>query len=272
MRMDRITDAADPRLADFLGLRDGDRRFMRPPPAGARRTPVYAAEGRLIAERALAAGHVPVAFLVDERRAGDVPAGLPDGVPVLLAAESLVREVTGLGVVRELLGLFERPPARAPGDVLEGAHRVMVLEGVANPVNLGVLVRTAAALGIDATLLDPASSDPLYRRAVRGSMGAVLTHPIARTAALPEGLAPLRERGFRVLALTPARDAVPLEEAVPGPGERVALLLGAEGHGLSDAAIAAADARVVSPRAGGVDSLNVAAAAAVACHRLGRVS
>lgn len=270
--MDRITDPADPRLADFTGLRDGDRRFMRPPPSGGRRTPVFAVEGRLVAERALASGHVPVAFLADERRAADVPPGLPDGVPVLVAAESLVREVTGLGVVREVLGLFERPPARHLGDVLDGALRVVVLEGIANPVNLGVLVRTAAALGMDATLLDPASTDPLYRRAVRGSMGAVLTHPTARLEALPEGLAPLRERGFRILALTPARDAVPLDEVVPAPGERVALLLGSEGPGLSAAAMAAADARVVIPMAGGVDSLNVAAAAAVACHRLGRIS
>lgn len=270
--MDRITDPGDPRLADFLGLRDGDRRFMRPPPSGGRGTPVFAVEGRLVAERALAAGCVPVAFLVDERRAHDVPADLPEGVPVLLAAESLVRQVTGLGVVREVLGLFERPPVRTPEAVLDGARRVVVLEGIANPVNLGVLVRTAAALGMDATLVDPACTDPLYRRAVRGSMGAVLTHPIAPIAAIPDGLAQLRDRGFRVLALTPARDAVPLEEAVPPPDARVALLLGAEGPGLTAAAIAAADARVVIPMAGGVDSLNVAAAAAVACHRLGRIS
>jgi tRNA G18 (ribose-2'-O)-methylase SpoU len=270
--MDRITDPADPRLADFVGLRDGDRRFMRPPPAGGRRVPVFAVEGRLVAERALAAGFAPVAFLVDERRARDVPPGLPEDLPVLVAAEGLVRAVTGLGVVREVIGLFARPPARTPEEVLSCARRVMVLEGVANPVNLGVLVRTAAALGIDATLLDPSSSDPLYRRAVRGSMGAVLTHPIARTGALPGGLGPLRDRGFRVVALTPASDAVPLDAVAPGPDERVALMLGAEGAGLTPGAIAAADVRVVIPMAGGVDSLNVAAAAAVACHRLGRVS
>lgn len=270
--MDRITDPTDPRLADFAGLRDGDRRFMRPPPAGGRRIPVFAVEGRLVAERALAAGFAPVAFLVDERRTHDVPAGLPDDVPVLVAAEALVRDVTGLGVVREVLGLFARPAARAPEEVLAGARRVMVLEGIANPVNLGVLVRTAAALGIDATLVDPSSTDPLYRRAVRGSMGAVLTHPIARTGPLPAGLGVLRDRGFRVVALTPAPDAVPIHEVVPGPEDRLALMLGAEGTGLTPAAMAAADVRVVIPMAGGVDSLNVAAAAAVACHRLGRVS
>lgn len=268
MRMDRISDPADPRLGDFLGLRDGDRRYLRPPPAGGRRVPVFAVEGRLVAERALAAGLRPVGFLLDERRRDDLPAGLPDDVPVYVAAESLVRQVTGLGVVREVIGLFARPPAREADAVLEGARRVVILEGIANPVNLGVLVRTAAALGMDATLLDPGSTDPLYRRAVRGSMGAVLTHPIARVGAMPEGLEPLRHRGFRILALTPAPDAVPIGEVLPAPDEPVALMLGAEGPGLSAAAIAAADARVVIPMAPGVDSLNVAAAAAVACHVL----
>jgi len=266
---DLVRDAADPRLAPFLGLRDGDRRFRRPPGRGHRPVDAFVTEGVPVARRALEAGHRPLAVLADARTPGAVPPGLPAGVPVLRADPALLRAITGLGVVREVLGLFARPPERPPDAVLASARRVVVLERVVNPANLGAIIRTAAALGVDATLLGPGTTDPLYRRAVRASMGATLTHPWARLAALPEGLAPLRAAGFRVLALTPAADAVPVDAVRPAPGERLALLLGTEGPGLSAAALEAADARVAVPMApGAADSLNVAAAAAIACHVL----
>jgi tRNA G18 (ribose-2'-O)-methylase SpoU len=182
----------------------------------------------------------------------------------------VIRAVTGFGVVRDVVVVFRRPPERTAARVLAGAERVVVLEGVVNPVNVGMLVRTAAALGVDATLLGAGSADPLSRRAVRGSMGAVFTHPWARVAAPPEGLAPLRERGFLVLALTPAPGAVPLEEAMGAAKGRVAVMLGTEGRGLTPAAVAAADLAVAVPMRGGVDSLNVAAAAAIAVYALTR--
>jgi len=265
---DVVRDPGDPRLAPFVGLRDGDRRVRRPPGTGSRGTDAFVTEGALLARRALAAGHRPLAMLADVRAPVAVPPGLPPGVPVHRAEAGVLRAVTGLGVVREVVGLWARPPERTAAEVLGGARRVVVLEGVVNPVNLGGVIRTAAVLGADATLLAGGASDPLYRRAVRGSMGATLVHPWARLPGLPAGLTPLRAAGFRVLALTPAPDAVPVDALGPGEGERRALLLGAEGAGLTPDALAAADVRVRIPMVPGADSLNVAAAAAIAIHVL----
>jgi tRNA G18 (ribose-2'-O)-methylase SpoU len=147
-----------------------------------------------------------------------------------------------------------------------------VLEGIANPTNLGVNIRSAAALGVDATLLDSRCTDPLYRRAVRASMGAVLTHPWGRIAPLPEGLEAVRAAGFAVVALVTDRHARSLAEAVAAAGPRVALVLGTEGDGISDAGRGASDVLATVPMHAGVDSLNVGAAAAVACYVLGAVS
>lgn len=264
-----ITDAGDPRLAEFRGVGEGDRRFRQPPPAGARAVDTFVTEGLVVAERAAAAGYVPRALLVADRWAGQVPTGIPDDVPVYVAPVGVVSAVTRLGVVREVVGLFTRPPRRDMADVVRGARRVLVLEGVVNPVNMGTLLRTAAALGMDATLVGPGSVDPWYRRSLRGSMGAVLTHPWAHTGPFPDALHTLRAEGFRVLALTPAADAVPIGAVPVAAGDRVALLVGSEGPGLTPAAIQAADLRVAIPMRGGVDSLNVAGAAAIACHLLG---
>jgi tRNA G18 (ribose-2'-O)-methylase SpoU len=151
-------------------------------------------------------------------------------------------------------------------DVLPQARRVLVLEGVMNPSNVGTIIRSATALGVDATLIGPGSADPFGRRALRTSMGAALVHPWAITA---EPIADLRAHRFAVLALTPDADAVPLPEALARHRDgRVALMLGAEGPGLTPAVLAAADERVTIPMAPGVDSLNVAAAATVACWLL----
>ena len=156
--------------------------------------------------------------------------------------------------------------------MLGAARRVVVAEGVVNPTNMGVILRSAAALGVDALLLDPASCDPLYRRANRASMGLGFALPHARLASLPDGLAPLREAGFTVVALTPAPDAVDLHAWADalGPEERVAMVLGSEGPGLTAATEAAADVRARIPLAVGVDSLNVGVAAGIACYVLGR--
>lgn len=264
-----VHDPADPRLAPFLGLRDGDRRFRRPSGAGRRPEDAFATEGARLAERALAAGCRPLAVLADARALDALPAGLPPDVPVYAASPALLRAVTGLGVVREAVALFARPPEGEAEALLREARRVLVLERVVNPVNLGLIVRCAAALGMDATLLGPGTADPLYRRALRGSMGATLTHPWARLGA--DVVAPLRAAGMRVVALTPRPDGVALGDLRPDPGERLALLLGAEGEGLAPGTLAAADVAVRIPMVpGAVDSLNVGAAAAIACHALGR--
>ena len=201
-----------------------------------------------------------------EARVADVTAGLPDDVPVLVAGAEVLRAVTGFSVHRGVLAAFDRPAPLAPADVLSGARRVLVCEELSSSTNLGALVRSAAALGVDGVLLDPRCADPWYRRAVRVSMGQVFTLPHARLSPWPEALRDVvAAAGFHLWALTPAADAVALDELPrPSADDRVALLLGAEGPGLSGAAAAAADLRVRIPMARGVDSLNVAAAAAVA--------
>jgi tRNA G18 (ribose-2'-O)-methylase SpoU len=184
----------------------------------------------------------------------------------------VIRQVTGLAVIRGAVGIFRRPQERGVDQVLAAARRVLVLEGVANPANLGAIIRSAAALGVDATLCDAACADPLYRRVVRGSMGTVLDHPWARLGALPDGLARVRQAGFAIVALVTDPQAAPLEAVVDTAGPKVALVLGAEGHGISPAGRAAADLQATIPMRAGVDSLNVGAAAAVACYVLGRIS
>ncbi|MBM3635160.1 MAG: RNA methyltransferase [Actinobacteria bacterium] len=245
----------------FAGLRGQERRVRRPPPDG--RGGLLLAEGARVVQRCLHAGHHLQALLVSTEYGGALPS--PD-VPVLTLDPEEIQRLTGFGAMREMLGAFDRPPDPAPGAVLPAAHRVLVLEGVMNPSNVGTIIRSATALGVDATLIGPGSADPFGRRALRTSMGAALVHPWAITA---NPVADLRAHGFALLALTPEADAQPLPDALADrSGACVALALGTEGPGLSEQMLAAADARVTIPMASGVDSLNVAAAAAVACWLL----
>lgn len=186
------------------------------------------------------------------------------------AGPGLVLAITGSATHSGCLGLFARPAPADPANVVVGRRSVVVTEGVANPVNLGLIARSAVAMGAEALLLDPSSADPLYRRSSRVSMGEVFAVPHARVEQLPGGLDPLTAAGFEVWALTPERDAVDIAHLQVGPDAPVALLVGSEGPGLSAASLAAAHRRVRIPVSGGVDSLNVGAAAAVAAYALGR--
>jgi tRNA G18 (ribose-2'-O)-methylase SpoU len=269
---DVATGPDDVRLDPFRGLRERERAFLRPPPAGRRAAPAFVVEGARVIARALDAGYSAQAILVDAAARDRIDWLARPGLPVVAADRELIRQVSGLGVIREAVGIFGRPAEPDVPALVGDARRILVLEGVANPVNLGVIIRSAAALGVDGTLLDAGCTDPLYRRAVRGSMGAVLTHPWGRIAALPGGLEVLRASGFAVIALVTDRQAQPLEAVVRAAGPRVALVLGAEGDGLGDAARGACDILATVPMRAGVDSLNVGAAAAVACYLLGAVS
>jgi tRNA G18 (ribose-2'-O)-methylase SpoU len=180
----------------------------------------------------------------------------------------LLEAVTGFHVHRGALASMQRIPVPQAGSVLASARRVVVMEDIVNHTNLGAIFRSAAALGMDAAVLTPSCADPLYRRSVRVSMGTVFALPYARLDSWPGGLTTLAEHGFRTIALTPGPTAIDLRELRFGPNEKVALLLGTEGDGLSDPALAAADLRVRIPMTAGVDSLNVAAAAAVACYAI----
>jgi tRNA G18 (ribose-2'-O)-methylase SpoU len=257
-----ITDPDDPRLADYRALTDVDLRTKFEAPHG-----LFIGEGELVLRRALAAGYRARSILVDAKRVGQV-ADLGDCAPIFAAEPEVMERLTGFHVHRGVLASFHRRPLPTAAEVLRAANRVVILEDVNNHTNVGAVFRGAAALGMDAVLLSPSCADPLYRRSVRVSMGEVFAVPYARLEPWPAALSTLD--GFTVLALTPAPDALPIQQLTAAQRARPALLLGAEGTGLSAGAMQAADARVVIPMSRGVDSLNIAAAAAVACWELTR--
>ncbi len=256
-----VDRADDPRLDDFRDLTVADRRPDRPGGRG-----LVVAEGTVVVRRLLDSPYPLRAVLGVESKVGELAADLaPLSVPCYRVSADLLAEVVGFHLNRGVLATADRRAALPASALLTSAHLVAVLEGMNDHENLGSLFRNAAAFGVDAVLLGARCADPLYRRSVRVSMGHVLRVPFAPLRAWPGSLGDVRAAGFRIAALTPRPDAVPLPAAGLGRG-RVAVLLGAEGPGLSDAALAAADVAVRIPMAAGVDSLNVATAAAIAFH------
>lgn len=256
-----LTDVADPRVAEYNGLTDVALRTRYEPEAG-----LYMAESSNVIRRALAAGHRPRSFLMAPRwldSMADVLRAHPDA-PVYVAPEPVLEELTGFHLHRGALAAMHRPELPHLADVLAGAHRVAVLEDVVDHTNVGAAFRSAAGLGVDAVLVTPRCADPLYRRSVRVSMGTVFQVPWTRIDPWPGGIDVLRAHGFVTASLALADDAVTLDELAADPPERLALVLGAEGHGLKAATVAASDVVVRIPMGHGVDSLNVAAASAVA--------
>ncbi len=263
-----VTDPADDRLADYVSLTDVALRSKHEPAKG-----LYIAESSTVLERALRAGHRPRSVLLAprwvpdlERMVASLPSGdgEPEAITVFVADEPVLEAITGFHVHRGALAAMHRPPLPAVADLLAGARRVAVLEDIVDHTNVGAAFRSAAALGVDAVLVTPRCADPLYRRSVRVSMGTVFQVPWTRIDPWPDGIATLREAGFVSAALALADDAITLDELVADPPERLAMVLGAEGHGLKPTTVAACDLVVRIPMSGGVDSLNVAAAAAVA--------
>lgn len=260
-----ITDAADPRLADYVALRDTSLRKSLESERG-----LFIAEGEKVIRRALEAGYRPRSFLLAERW---LP-GLADvlqphaGVPIYVVSEALAEEVTGFHVHRGALASLHRNPPTPMNDLL-GLRRLVVAEDIVDHTNVGAIIRNAAGLGWDGVLLAPRAADPLYRRAVKVSMGTVFSLPWARVDDWATALPRLREAGFTVLALALTPDAVSLDEIVAaGLPDKVAIVVGTEGEGLSRRWVEQADAVVSIPMQHGVDSLNVAAATAVACWAL----
>jgi tRNA G18 (ribose-2'-O)-methylase SpoU len=258
-----VRDPADVRLDDFRDLTTADRRPDRPGGRG-----LVIAEGVVVVRRLLASRYPLRAVLGVPRRIEELTADLAGHTaPVYTTSAEVMAEVVGFHLNRGVLAVADRAAQWTAEDVVADARRVAVLEGVGDHENLGSLFRNAAALGVGGVLLGPGCADPLYRRGVRVSMGHVLAVPFAPMAEWPAGLRWLRDKGFQVLAMTPAADAAPVSEFAGAA--RAAVLLGSEGPGLSAAAVAAADAAVRIPMAGGVDSLNVATAGAVAFYALG---
>jgi tRNA G18 (ribose-2'-O)-methylase SpoU len=256
-----ITAADDPRLADYRDLRDVELRKSMEAAEG-----LFLAEGEKVVRRAAAAGFAARSFLMAPRwldGLGDVLAA--SSAPCYVVSEALAEEVTGFHVHRGALASLERRPLPSVSSVLDGARSVLVLEDVADHTNVGAIFRSGAALGFDAALLAPRCADPLYRRAIKVAMGTVFSVPWTRLPDWYSALPSLSEAGFTTVALTLAPDSAPIEEAVAGL-DKVALVLGSEGHGLSPRWESAADRRAIIPMSAGIDSLNVAAATAVACY------
>lgn len=260
-----ITDTADPRLSDYVGLTDVALRRRAEPERG-----LYIAESEKVIRRALRAGHRPRSLLMARRWLTDladvVAAAEADGIPVFVGEHDIIERLTGFHLHRGALASMERPALPTVHAVLDGARRVAVLEDIVDHTNVGAAFRSAAALGVDAVLVTPRCADPFYRRSIRVSMGTVFQVPWTRIDPWPGGIEVLRGQGFLTAALSLEPDSITLDELTARRPERLALILGTEGHGLSPRTIASADVSVRIPMSGGVDSLNIAAAAAVAFY------
>ena len=267
-----ITDFSDPALDVYARLTEAQLLNRHNLKEG-----LFIAESPLVIGRALDAGCEPVSFLCERRHieaaAKEVIARCGD-IPVYTAEFDILTQLTGFKLTRGMLCAMRRPPLPTAEDICRGAKRIAILENIMNPTNVGAIFRSAAALGIDAVLLTPACSNPLYRRSARVSMGTVFQIPWAYLGSeqsdWPEkGLAALKDWGFKTAAMALSDDSVSIDDAALMAEEKLAIVLGTEGDGLAETTIAGCDYTVKIPMSPGVDSLNVAAASAVALWQLG---
>jgi tRNA G18 (ribose-2'-O)-methylase SpoU len=257
-----VADAADPRLADYSDLTDVHLRRSLEAAQG-----LFIAEGEKVIRRAIGAGYAVRSMLVAEDKLATI-ADVAEAcqAPCYVVAPAAAEQLTGYRVHRGALASMERRPLPAVAEVLAGARRVVVLEDIVDHANVGAVFRSVAALGFDAVLLSPRCADPLYRRAVKVSMGAVFSVPWCRVPNWRTGVDTVKGHGFRVLAMTPDGGATPIGRIKPAG--KLALLVGGEGNGLSARWLAAADEAVRIPMHNGIDSLNVGSATAIACYLL----
>ncbi|NQX16087.1 RNA methyltransferase [Rathayibacter sp. VKM Ac-2857] len=263
MELIEVRSLEDPRLRDYAHATDVALKNARGPHG------LYLAESALVLERALAAGHRPRSVLSLGGSVEEAERLLGDrDVPVFTGPGELLAELTGYTLHRGLIAALDRPVLADPATLLADARRVVVLENVVDPTNVGAIFRSVGAIGADAVLVTPRCSDPFYRRAIRVSMGTVLQVPWTRVGDWPSTRALLHDAGFTIAAMALTPEAVPLRDFAADVPERVALVLGTEGEGLTAEALAAADVAVQIPMRYGIDSLNVAAASAVAMWAL----
>ena len=266
-----ITDFAAPELDIYARLREVQLLNRQDPEQG-----IFIAESPRVIERALDAGCVPLSFLVEkkhlEQEARTLMERCPES-PFYTAEFDVLTQITGYKLTRGMLCAMRRPKPLSVEEVCAGTHRIAILENVVNPTNVGAIFRSAAALNMDAVLLTPDCSDPLYRRSIRVSMGTVFQIPwtyFPEDASWPEeGMKLLKESGFKTVSMALRNDSVEINDPVLHAEERLAVILGTEGEGLASTTIADSDYTVKSPMSHGVDSLNVAAASAVAFWELG---
>lgn len=270
MHLEHVSDAADPRLADYRNLTDTALRRVQEPQGG-----LYIAESAKVIERAIAAGHTPRSVLVQRRWVGGIHDLLGDtDTPIFVVPDDVAEAVTGYPVHRGALASMHRPELPALADVLRDVRvaretdrsRIAILENLGDHANVGAVFRSAAAIGVDAVLVSPSCADPLYRRSVRVSMGTVFQVPWTRIDNWSAGLDELKNAGYVVAGMTLGEGAITLDELVAEDHEKLALVFGAEGDGLTSLTDAMVDRRVTIPMMGGVDSLNVAASSAVAFY------
>jgi tRNA G18 (ribose-2'-O)-methylase SpoU len=258
-----LTDAQDPRLRDYVDLRDVHMRKLLETERG-----IFLAEGEKVVRRAIESGNVPRSFLMSPRWLEPLADVLEHTeAPCFVLSDAAIESLTGFHVHRGALASLDRPVIPEPSAVLAAAKRIVVVEDLMDHTNVGAIFRSVAALGFDAILLSPRCADPLYRRAIKVSMGSVFWLPYARIEDWYGAPELLKAAGFTTYAMTLSDDSIALDE-VPKDVEKLALIVGSEGHGLSERWAKGSDYRVKIPMAPQIDSLNVAASVAVACWQL----
>jgi tRNA G18 (ribose-2'-O)-methylase SpoU len=266
MRIIPLTSLDTEDLRDYRDLTDVVLRRLSEPAGG-----LYIAESTKVIERALRAGHRPRSVLTIQKWLPEIEDLLADQdaeLPVYVGDAELLQSLTGFNLHRGALAAMHRPPLASVADTVADATRIIVLEDIVDHTNVGAIFRSVAGLGADAVLITPRCADPYYRRSVRVSMGTVLQIPWTRLPEWPEGRDVLKQLGFKLAALALSPDAVDLDKYAANPPDKIALVVGTEGDGLSRAALSAADTVVTIPMMHGVDSLNVASASAVALYAL----
>lgn len=264
MRVVQVTGRDHPELNDFTNLTDVALRRISEPERG-----LYLAESVKVIARAIAAGHTPLSVLTLDKWLPQLEPVLADwDIPVFVANSAVLEGITGFDLHRGAIASMRRPILPSVADVIRSARRVVILENIVDHTNVGAIFRSVAALGADAVLVTPECADPLYRRSVRVSMGTVLQVPWTRVPSWPDGLRELRDAGFTVASLALTDDSISLDELCAESHDRIAVVFGTEGHGLAESTLAASDRVVMIPMMHGVDSLNVAAAAAVTLYAL----
>lgn len=264
-RILHVADLQDERLDEYLRLSEAHLRMRTDVENG-----LYIAESTKVVQRAINAGHTPRSFLLAQKHLGQLVAEFnrfPDA-PIFIGDDAQLQDLVGFHLHRGAMAAMNRPAPLDLDEVLAASSRVAILEDIADHTNLGAIIRSASGLGIDAVLLTPKCVDPWYRRSARVSMGTVFDLPWVRLESWPQDIERLRAHGYRMLAMELTENAVPLNEIQLSAGEKAAMILGNEGRGVTDEALAAVDTTVIIPMHRAVDSLNVGAASAIAFWHL----
>ncbi|WP_423300072.1 TrmH family RNA methyltransferase [Glutamicibacter nicotianae] len=264
-RILQVADLEDPRLDEYLRLSEAHLRMRTDVENG-----LYIAESTKVVQRAINAGHVPRSFLLAEKHLDQLAEEFnrfPDA-PIFIGDDRQLQDLVGFHLHRGAMAAMNRPEPLDLDEVLEASSRIAILEDIADHTNLGAIIRSASGLGVDAVLLTPKCVDPWYRRSARVSMGTVFDLPWVRMQSWPEDLQTLKNHGYEMLAMELTDDAIPLNGVEIKAGQKVAMILGNEGRGVTDEALAAVDRTVIIPMHRDVDSLNVGAASAIAFWHL----